>query len=493
MSIFVFDESIFKSKFIKGNKISNTAKNKESSECDSICPAGSDNANMYKGYAASELLADALHNVYGSAVPNKKNIEVGSALKDKMLEEIDCQDNDDLKSVFSELIDTLYFESPNNSHSSSASLLKYLPSSKQSDFGKLVYDVLFDEDTVKALKGVIQEESNPLDDIVSSAYSQLNYMQKLPEGKKYARVFGHDLNGLFETMNRDFRAAIDNSSNSMDELEFLIAYYLFIYLSQFALRIDNNLENDTINEKQMFPLFKGAKEGVSEDRECIVNGWRRIEKKTQKIFKHLIVLNMLNCHTNQYPYLIYSDLYELYAKQPEERAQMDYAVDYIIDQYTVKYSHDTDVEGQNVDFSTVPRNESDDCVENFRNKVKYLFDCVSFQLDSKSSRSSVVSNVAGNYNHILKMRFVKSWGSLGLMMMFTNEDLINLISICESTSPLVVPDRGIQISDLFIEFQNRGLYMDGKTKQFVIDYLLEINLIDSKCDSEEAQYVKFIQ
>ena len=104
-----------------------------------------------------------------------------------MLEEIDCQDNDDLKSVFSELIDTLYFESPNNSHSSSASLLKYLPSSKQSDFGKLVYDVLFDEDTVKALKGVIQEESNPLDDIVSSAYSQLNYMQKLPEGKKYAR------------------------------------------------------------------------------------------------------------------------------------------------------------------------------------------------------------------------------------------------------------------------------------------------------------------
>ena len=78
-------------------------------------------------------------------------------------------------------------------------------------------------------------------------------------------------------------------------------------------------------------------------------------------------------------------------------------------------------------------------------------------------------------------------------MMFTNEDLINLISICERTSPLVVQDRGIQISDLFTEFQNRGLYMDGKTKQYVIDYLLEINLIDSKCDSEEAQYVKFIQ
>lgn len=491
MSTFVFDENIFQKKFVQADGIKNRAKGTVPS-CDSICPTNSDNANFYKGYSASELLADTLHNVYGAAVPNKKSVDLGSTLKERMIEEIDCKDNDDLKSVFSELIDTLYFESPSNSHTSSASLLKYLPASKQKDFGKFIFDVLFDEDTKKALKDVIQEESNPLDDIVSNAYSHLNYMQKLPEGNEYARVFNRDLHSLFETMNRDFRAAINNSSNSMAELEFLISYYLFIYLSQFALRIDNDLEASA-TDKQLFPLFKGAKEGVSEDRECIVNGWRRIEKKTQKIFKHMVVLNMLNCHTNQYPYLIYSDLYDLYTNHPEERPQMDYAVDYIIDQYTVKFSHDTDVEGQNVDFSNVPQKESDDCVENFKCKVKYLFDCVSYQLEKKAYRSNVVTYVAGNYNHILKMRFVKSWGNLGLMMMFTNEDLINLISICERTSPLVVQDRGIQISDLFTEFQNRGLYMDGKTKQFVIDYLLEINLIDSKCDSEEAQYVKFIQ
>ena len=298
MSTFVFDENIFQKKFVQADGIKNRAKGTAPS-CDSICPINSDNANFYKGYSASELLADTLHNVYGAAVPNKKSIDIGSNLKEKMLEEIDCQNNDDLKFVFSELIDTLYFESPSNSHTTSASLLKYLPASKQKDFGKFIYDVLFDDDTKKSIKDVIQEESNPLDDIVSSAYSQLNYMQKLPEGKEYARVFEYDLKDLFETMNRDFREAIGNSSNSMAELEFLIAYYLFIYLSQFALRIDNDLENSSITDIQMFPLFKGAKEGVSEDRECIVNGWRRIEKKTQKLFKHMVVLNMLNCHTNQ--------------------------------------------------------------------------------------------------------------------------------------------------------------------------------------------------
>ena len=35
--------------------------------------------------------------------------------------------------------------------------------------------------------------------------------------------------------------------------------------------------------------------------------------------------------------------------------------------------------------------------------------------------------------------------------------------------------------------------MDSKTEQFVTNYLVQINLIDSKCDSEEAQYVKRIQ
>ena len=82
---------------------------------------------------------------------------------------------------------------------------------------------------------------------------------------------------------------------------------------------------------------------------------------------------------------------------------------------------------------------------------------------------------------------------MGQMMMITNEDLITMISICQRSSDRMVAERGIQISDLFEELKKRGLYMDGKTKQFIIDYLVQINLIDSKCDSEEAQYVKRIQ
>ena len=173
---------------------------------------------------------------------------------------------------------------------------------------------------------------------------------------------------------------------------------------------------------------------------------------------------------------------------------MVHALDYIINQYTVVHAtYSTDEAGKFVNFSTIQKPDSLDPVIRFKQKVIYLFKCVSLQLDSKQQRRDVVAYAEGNYNHILKMRFVKSWGQLGQMMMITNEDLITMISICQRTSNRMIPERGIQISDLFEEFRRRGLCMDGKTKQYFIDYLVQINLIDSKCDSEEAQYVKRIQ
>lgn len=492
MDKFIFDQNIFQKKFVQTDGLRNRAKSTVS-QCDSICPNNTDNANVYRGYTSTELLADTLHNVFGEVLSAKKTTNIAEALKEKMIEQLEYYNDPELRKVFVELIESIYFDEAKESHSSSAALLRYLPASKQKDFGKFVFDVLLDSETRRKFNSVVKGEVNPLDDMVNSAYSQLNVLQNISAEQEYARLFETQFNDLFSIMNKDFRAALDSPTDSMMEMEFLLSFYLFIYLSQFALRIDADLDAKDENSIQ-FPLFKGAKEGVSEDRECITNGWRRIEKKTQKIFKHMIVLNMLNCHTNDTKYLTYSDLYKMYEAGLEDRTNMDNALDYIINQYTVVHAtYSTDEAGKFVDFSTIQKPDSLDPVIRFKQKVIYLFKCVSLQLDSKQQRRDVVAYAAGNYNHILKMRFVKSWGQLGQMMMITNEDLITMISICQRTSNRMIPERGIQISDLFEEFRRRGLCMDGKTKQYFIDYLVQINLIDSKCDSEEAQYVKRIQ
>lgn len=493
MAEFIFDQNIFQKKFIQADGFKNRAKSIVVA-CDSICPNNTDNGNVYKGYTSIELLADTLHNVFGEVLSVEKSMNIEDDLKSKMLEQLEYNDDENLKVVFLDLIQSIYFDFSNSSYRSNVALLRYLPASRQKDFGKFVYDVFLDIETKEKLSKVVKEEVNPLDDMINSAYNQMNVLKKISSEQEYSRVFGHELQELFVIMNKDFRVALDSGLDAMTELEFLFAYYLFIYLSQFAIRIDLDLRGELDKDnKNTYPLFKGAKEAVSEDRECVNGGWRRIEKKIQKVFKHMIVLNMLNCHTNDTSYLIYSELYTIYDEREEERQSMDSAVDYIIDRYTKEFQYDTDVSGVFVDFSQLEYPSETDPVMQFKKKVIYLYECVSLQLDSKNYRHNVVSYVAGNYNHILKMRFVKSWGQLGQMMMITNDDLITMISICQRTSSKMNDERGIQISDLFEELEKRGLCMDGKTKQYVIDYLVQTNLIDSKCDSEEAQYVKRIQ
>lgn len=493
MAEFIFDPNIFQKKFVQADGFKNRAKSTVSG-CDSICPNSTDDANVYKGYTSIELLADTLHNVFGEVISVKKSINIQDDLKSKLLGQLEYNDDENLKTVFLDLMQSIYFDSSNSSHGSNAALLRYLPASRQKDFGKFIYDVFLDNETRTKLSRVVKEETNLLDEMVNNAYNQMNVLQKISPKQEYSRVFSHDLEELFMIMNLDFRAALDNGLDAMPELEFLFTYYLFIYISQVAIRVDLDLQGKIDNEnKNTYPLFKGAKEAVSEDRECVNGGWRRIEKKIQKIFMHMIVLNMLNCHTNETPYLTYSELYTMYDEKEEERQAMDRAVDHIIDRYTKEFQYDTDVSGVRVDFSQLEYPTETDSVIRFKKKIMYLYDCVSLQLDSRSSRKSVISYVAGNYNHILKMRFVKSWGQLGQMMMITNDDLITMISICQRTSSKMNDERGIQISDLFEELEKRGLCMDGKTKQYVIDYLVQTNLIDSKCDSEEAQYVKRIQ
>jgi len=489
MSTFVFDKDIFQKKFIMGDSFKNRAKS-TADGCDSICPNNSDNGNAFKGYKGSEILADTIHYLKGEVVQDKKV----DNLEEKLASEIQSQvsfEDDELKKVFNDIISSFYFEKGTDVKNNSISLLRYMPASKEKDFGKFIVDVFMDDVTKKRFLEVFDNNENPLDDIVSNSYLSLNILKNLKREQEYSRIFEEDLGSLFDLMNKDFQAALSSRNNVIAELEFLLSYYLFIYLSQIALRFDSDLEGK--NSDHYIAYFKALKESVSEDRECVVQGWRKIERKTSKVFKHLIVLNMLNCHDNSIKYMTYSDLYSTYENDISIRSHMDEAIDYIIDVYTQKYKHDTDIPGVTVDFSKIEYPNIDNSIDMFKAKIKYLFQCVSFQLDSKNYRQNVVSYVASNYNHILKMRFVKSWGQLGHMMMISNEDLIHMIQICQSSSDRMDAERGIQISDLFNEFDNRRLYFDGKTKQFIIDYLVDVNLIDSKCDSEEAQYVKRIQ
>jgi len=309
MSDFVFDKELFKEKFLQGNDLRNRAKS-TAKNCDSICPVGSDSSTQYSKISELDILADLLHSLQNERINAKKLSDVNAQLMDEMEKQVKIP-NDALRPIFRSIMEELYLGSVNESELMNLSLLRYRDIGTQADIGKFVCDVLLDDVSRQKLRKMLNEVENPLDDIVNSAYSELNVLQKEEGGREYTRIFQKELNGMFEILNEDIQAALDVQEGVTEELMFLISYYSFIYLSQVALRLDRALYYKE-NDDRMYLLFKMGKESVSDDRECIALGWRRLEKKTKKIFAHLILLNMLNEHDNTSPFFTYSELYKLY-------------------------------------------------------------------------------------------------------------------------------------------------------------------------------------
>lgn len=490
MDEYIFDKEIFKTKFLQGSELRNRAKS-TCKNSDSICPVGSDDASQFSKVTENDLLIDLLHGILCEKIDSKKLALIETELSNEIEKQVKIKE-DGLLDVFRNVVEDLYIDKSKKQEVTNLSLLRYRDSGKQKDLGKFIGEVLLFDETRDLFKTAVGDATNPMDDIVNKAYAGLKILQPDTREKEYACLFKNELESIFVHANSDIAASLNVYDGSITEITFLISYYMFIYLSQIALRFDKDLDNQKTDD-QMFLYFKMGKESVSEDRECIAKGWKRVERKTKNLFAHFILLNMLNLHDNTTKFMTYSDLYEYYEAHENERKNMDDAISYLIQEYTVnhKYSSDT---GNYVDFSEVivPVGSDGDC-SYYQEKIKYLFKCIEHQLLSNKNRTNVRRYISSNYEHLMKMRFVKSWGNQGKLTMISNDDLLLMIQICQRSSKGMNKELGIQINDLFEEFESRGLYFDGQSKKYIIDYLHQINLIDSKCDSEEAQYVKQIQ
>ena len=120
---------------------------------------------------------------------------------------------------------------------------------------------------------------------------RLNAIKRLDTDEQYSRVFAQELEAFFELFNRDIRAALKSGHDVVGDIEYIMMYYMFVYLTQIAMRLDDDLLGKKAEDYKLY--FKHAKEPVSDDRDCVIRGWKIIEVKSKKLFAHLIVLNML--------------------------------------------------------------------------------------------------------------------------------------------------------------------------------------------------------
>ena len=117
--------------------------------------------------------------------------------------------------------------------------------------------------------------------------------------------------------------------------------------------------------------------------------------------------------------------------------------------------------------------------------LKHLFKCVEEQF-LNTGRTGPNKSYINKFEKYAKERWLKNRGKAGMVLNLTERDIIFLTKI--SLGDL----KQMKLTDLFQEYESRGIFLDNTSQEFLQEFFTRLNLIDKKSDSGDAQYVKRI-
>lgn len=376
------------------------------------------------------------------------------------------------EALFQEVISQLFFEN-GQLRALNLKMREYTPCDEQAAkrIAEYLVDVLGDrehlQNQVKYAMQALAERSNVLEGLI---ISKLDTKPGKPlSGLRYERITTA-LKSVFE---QDFEYILDSEVRTRDYLLPLLEFYYFTYTAQACLQLDRLCDgNPTANRPIYFSL---EWEKTSQSRLCFSEGWQLLERALDKMFAHVITLEVLN-QTEGDERFDYVKLAKMADQSPEE------------DERIAEQIHQ---------LSTIYRNAITDCVEmtdlvpkvspsgRTVSEIRFLFESVRMQFELTDRRKPYVT-YAEKFKRFCKQNFLKSRGRNGSMLNISEERLIFLTKICVKDQELM------RLKDVFLEFERRGVFLDSNSKEQVAQYFEKLNLIEKKSDSGDAKYVKRI-
>ena len=107
-----------------------------------------------------------------------------------------------------------------------------------------------------------------------------------------------------------------------------------------------------------------------------------------------------------------------------------------------------------------------------------LFNCV-----KEGISTDVAKKFGENIGDLGANQFLKTRGSYGQVFNIKHDFLLLLTAVS-------VKDKRIPLNDLFKELEKRGVAFDRYSKKEIISLFDDLNILDKKSDSGDAQYVK---
>ncbi len=345
---------------------------------------------------------------------------------------------------------------------------------KESKISRFLHSVLFDDILKEKVDNIYgNKPKNLLLRLVIDSLPQLN-----DDFKVNKETYVNYVPFIKQVFTEDFEYMFSNEKFYVDELERVLKYYYFFYVSQLTLKITKMFDADITRPDPLY--FHLESERLSKSRTSYSTGWESyLSDKIENLFSHAICLELLNHNlVNDNKKYTYVDLKNTTTNMDEfEKEALNNDLELLINLYV---SHIQDVDWNLFNF--IPTT-NDECLK----KVYELFRRIEFQfLQSENNRLILRKRYYLWFLEFCKKYFLKRHGPLGYTLNLSQDYLILITRLC-------IKDRDkIGVKALFLEFEKRGLLFDRDTKEAIMKMFEKLNLLEKKSDSGDAQYVKAI-
>lgn len=338
------------------------------------------------------------------------------------------------------------------------------------DLAKYLYDVLkLDiDDCAKIKDATVNYSYNVLERMILDVLASRE-KKVITDRKKYFVV----VEGIQHQFRKDFQFMIQSGMTSLEDLGNLLAVYYFYYVSQTCIVLDQFGEGKRDNVVGMY--FALDWERVSKNRKCCTEGWEKLQKNIHHMFSHAITLEILNQHrdvNSMYDYILFQD----YVRNEPDKDDTIAAEIKKAERAYVSYVGDYKKFDQIVEIQ---------CGSKTDQAMRHLFQCVDVQF-LNTERKRAYQFYSEKFSEFCKARWLKNRKKSGLVLNLTERDIIFLTKISLQNN------KKIRLNDLYKEYEQRGIYLDNTSKEYLQDFFTKLNLIDKKSDSGDAQYVKRI-
>lgn len=413
-------------------------------------------------------LEDIISGFFRESMNKKTSPIVFDELYKDLLEELDI-DKEDVD-YFKDMIQSVFFRG-DDFIADNLGLYPYQTSINNKSADELafyIYSVMnMNEDDCKIIEGAKSKyKFNVLEKMVIKTIENNKVTDAEPR-VDYFKV-KTDIQGLFKS---DFAFMLKSGMTSMEDLSNLFSVYYFYYVSQTCIILDQFCDGKRNSNVKLFYALDWEK--VSKNRLCCIEGWERLKENINHMFSHAITLEILNQTESDEMYDYIS--FEKMALDPEQDKKIADEIKKAEETYC-SYIGDYK-EFDNIDFPSAGT-ETDKALH-------HLFDCVYSQfINTERRRANQFYNE--KFLEFCKNRWVKNRKKSGLVLNLKEQDVIFLTKIC------LRDEEKIRLNDLYKEYEKRGIYLDGTSREYLQEFFTKLNLIDKKSDSGDAQYVKRI-